>query len=330
MPTVSVVLPVYNAEDFIEQSIESILTQTMSDFELIIIANGSNKATLEKIRSFSDPRINLLQLPKPCVVEASNVGICAAWGKYIARMDADDYAHPERLERQAAFLRENSGYDAVSCLVKYEGDSIRNYGYYLHVEWLNSLVDSSGIYENRFVDLPVANPSLMAKREIFDHYGLYQKGDFPEDYELVLRWLERGANIGKVRQFLFHWRDHARRLSRNHEMYSQDAFYRIKTEYFARWFNRHFPGEKEVLIWGTGKSVREKCRFLANWNITVSGYIDVKSSRENQTPPVYHYRSIPNGKFILSYVSDRNGRVAIHNELVKRGLRQGEDFYMMS
>src|SRR5690606_5243135 len=157
---------------------------------------------------------------------------------YIARMDADDYAHPERLERQVAFLKKYDGYDAVSCLVEYQGDFLQNYGYYLHVEWLNSLVNNTEIYENRFVDLPVAHPSLMAKKEIFNRYGLYRKGNFPEDYDLVLRWLESGVKIGKVNSLLLRWRDHPSRLSRNHDAYSQEAFYRLKTEYFARWFGK--------------------------------------------------------------------------------------------
>lgn len=331
MPLVSVVLPVYKAENFIENAVKSILDQTLAGLELIVVTNGSNARTLEKVNSLSDERVRIFHLRHPDIVAALNKGLAEAKGKYIARMDADDYATPERLEKQVAFLEDNGEYDVVSCKVRYQGDQEKHLGYYLYVEWINQLSDHNDIYENRFVDSPVAHPSLLVRKSLFEKYGHYKKGDFPEDYELVLRWLDIGVKIGKTDEMLLHWRDHAERLSRNNNAYSTDAFYELKTKYFAKWFKKNCPGATHVLVWGAGKSVRLKSRFLGKHDIQIAGYIDVKETHAgNDGPTVYHFSSFPADIFVLSYVGDRKGRKEIFDYLVKKGLKQGKNFYMMA
>jgi len=331
MPRVSVILPVCRAEQYIEDCIQSILNQTFRDFELIIVTNGSDEQTLFKIDHFRNDRIRRIDFEKADLVKAVNTGIASSKGEFIARMDADDIMTLNRLGLQMKFLNEKPNFDVVSGKVLYEGDKNKNKGYYLHVEWLNQLKTHSDIYLNRFVDSPVANPSLMMRKKIFDQFGLFENGDFPEDYEMVLRWLDSGVRIGKVYEPVLHWRDHARRLTRNDNRYSQDAFYRIKARYFSTWFHRSKKAGDSVLIWGTGKSVWEKSRFLKDRGIEVLGYIDVKNNKSVfKEKPIFHYSSIPANQFILSYVSDREGRQEIYNYLLKNGFDPGEDFYMMS
>ena len=115
MPKISVVMPAYNAEKYIGEAIESILNQTFKDFEFIIINDGSVDHTKEIIREYNDPRIVLLENDKNRgIVLSLNKGLDAATGKYIARMDADDIATKDRLEKQLEFLQVKS-YDMVGC-----------------------------------------------------------------------------------------------------------------------------------------------------------------------------------------------------------------------
>ena len=330
-PEVSVILPVYKADKFIKKCIQSILRQSFENFELIIVTNGSNKVTISEIETFSNPRIIRYNLDYPNLVEAVNLAISNSNGKYIARIDADDRMPPNRLEIQKHFLDQNPDYDVVSGLVHYDGDRKKYYGYYYHVKWLNQLKNHENIFLNRFVDSPVSNPSLMMRKILFDQFGLYRQGNFPEDYEMILRWLEKGIKIGKVDQKVLYWRDHPDRLTRNNENYNQDAFYRIKTQYFAQWMENSKWTEKEVLIWGTGKSVYEKSKYLTDHGIKIGGYIDIKKTLKIfKEAPVYYYNFFPENLMILSYVSDRKGRQLIHNFLIRSGYREGDDFYMMS
>lgn len=108
-PTISVVLSVYNGETFIADAIESIRRQTFPDFEIIVVDDGSNDGTaaiLDRIQ-VADPRIQVLSLPHIGLGRATNAGLAAAQGKYIARLDADDLAEPRRLELQLAYLQQH-------------------------------------------------------------------------------------------------------------------------------------------------------------------------------------------------------------------------------
>lgn len=111
VPLVSVVLPVYNAEKYVGQAIQSIVAQSFQEWELIVVDDGSTDKSLAIVQSFSDPRIRVLahgqNLGYPV---AMNTGIECAKGKYVARMDSDDVSHPERLARQVAFLEEHPEY----------------------------------------------------------------------------------------------------------------------------------------------------------------------------------------------------------------------------
>ena len=120
MPTASVLLPCYNAAITLEETLETLTAQTLSDFEVIAVNDGSTDGTVDILNRWAkqDLRFHVISQPHAGVVAASNAGIAACRTPYIARMDADDRAHPQRLEKQVAFLDKNHHIAAVSCLVK--------------------------------------------------------------------------------------------------------------------------------------------------------------------------------------------------------------------
>src|SRR5215510_6043019 len=108
MTAVSVLMPAYNAERFIRSSVRSVLSQTFTDFELIVVDDHSTDATPELLRSFSDHRLRVIRMEHNLgVVGAINRAAREARGRYIARMDADDISMPTRLAKQKAFLDAN-------------------------------------------------------------------------------------------------------------------------------------------------------------------------------------------------------------------------------
>ena len=109
-PLVTVLMPVYNTEAYLRESIESILRQTFTDFEFLIIDDASTDDSLRIIQSYSDPRIKLVRNPTNLkLIDTLNKGIMLAAGKYIARMDADDISMPDRINKQVAFMEANPG-----------------------------------------------------------------------------------------------------------------------------------------------------------------------------------------------------------------------------
>jgi glycosyltransferase involved in cell wall biosynthesis len=330
---VSIILPFRNAAKTISKAIESILNQSFEKFELILIDDGSDDHSVRIASSNPDPRIQLIRLQQAGIVEALNNGISASRGKYIARMDADDYSYPERLLLQYRYLEKNQEVGVVSGLVQYVGDRKKNLGYALYVDWINTLRTFKDIYLNRFVESPLSHPSVMMRKDLFDKHGLYRAGNIPEDYELWLRLLDNHVRFAKVNKVVLDWYDDENRLSRIHANYSVDTFFKIKTEYFAKWYFKFFKSNPPaILIWGTGKSVRQKSRYLEDHELEIAGYIDVidRKGHKIKGKPVYYYKEIPKNVFILSYVSDRKGREQIHDFLLKNNFNEGQDFYMMN
>ena len=189
---------------------------------------------------------------------ASNAGSDQARGKYIARMDADDTSRPHRLERQLETLTRNPELSAVSCLANFAGDPITAGGYAHHVQWTNHHLTPKEIELNRFIDLPVPHPTLMFRRSLIEAHGGYRNGNFPEDYELILRWIANGAHIGKINEVLFDWHDPPTRLSRNDKRYDMAAFHACKAPYLAQAIHHSGCAHRELWLWGAGRPAR-KC-----------------------------------------------------------------------
>jgi glycosyltransferase involved in cell wall biosynthesis len=118
-PAVTVLMPAYNAADFISGAIRSVLAQTFTNFELLIINDGSTDDTENIVRSFNDPRIRLINQTNQGISAALNTGLAAAYAACIARFDADDICYPHRLEEQYKFLTEHPDHCIVGCTANY-------------------------------------------------------------------------------------------------------------------------------------------------------------------------------------------------------------------
>ncbi|MFY0652480.1 MAG: glycosyltransferase [Cyclobacteriaceae bacterium] len=328
-PLVSVLLPVYNAEKTIKRAVKSILQQTYSNFELLIVNNGSSDNTESAVASLIDDRIKHYHLPEANLVKALNFAITKSSGKYLARMDADDYSYSNRFELQVNYLGDNPKVGLVSGLVEYVGDQDKNQGYNLYVDWANSKVSEKEIYLSRFQESALPHPSVMFRKSIITENGLYKEGPFPEDFELWNRLLFAGVRMAKVNKTILDWYDDENRLSRKHPSYSIESFSRIKAEYFSYWFFKKFSqNQPHIFIWGTGSSVRKKSSLLKEYGMKIDKYIDVAQS---SSPSIIHYKELKlsDDIFILSYVSDRIGKEEIYQYLIDLGYTEGVNFYMM-
>lgn len=166
MPLISVVMPVYNAELYLDEAIQSITNQTYKKFEFIIINDGSTDKSLEIIKKYKDEysRIVLISRENKGLVFSLNEGISKAKGKYIARMDADDISLSTRLEEQVAFMEENQEIGVCGSWVEVFGDNRKN------TIW--KMPKSNEELKTRLLfSVPVAHPSVMMRKEILDKYN---------------------------------------------------------------------------------------------------------------------------------------------------------------
>ena len=204
-PAISVVLPVYNAEDYVREAVESILAQSFTDFELIVINDGSTDGSGVILRELArrDARIVLVERPNDGLVSALNEGIKIARAELIARMDADDVAMPERFALQHARMVQEPELAVLGSFIRVTdkaGNIIRLREYPLTPKEAAHHVER---------DCPVGHPTVMMWRDAVLKAGGYRKAFcHAEDYELWLRMSDLGYAIANLPQPLLNYRVH--------------------------------------------------------------------------------------------------------------------------
>ncbi|MBS1188673.1 MAG: epsE 3 [Rhodocyclaceae bacterium] len=208
-PSISVITAVYNGAAFIEETIRSILSQTFTDFEYILIDDASTDDSVDRIKAFRDPRLRLFRnSSNRRLVETRNVGLEAARGRYIALIDHDDLAHPRRLEVQLKALAANPRLVLVGSWCKYIDGHGRPLGAYRPRPDSPALCKASLLFTNRF-----ANSSLFFRREGVP--AMRYRPEFPlaEDFDFIARFSEIGE-IWVVPEALISYRIHSNNYGR--------------------------------------------------------------------------------------------------------------------
>ncbi|UXP31481.1 glycosyltransferase [Reichenbachiella agarivorans] len=327
-PKVSIILPYFNAESTIVSAVKSILHQDYDNLELLLINNNSTDSSLALCENLSldDTRIRLLSESQQGVVFAANLGLKHATGAYIARMDADDLSHPQRISKQLYHLQSNPHIDISACCVDYKNKSkLIDTGFEHFVNWSNSVTATNEIKLNRFVEFPVVNPTLFFTKDIANKVGNYREGDFPEDYEWFLRALELGCRIEKLKDRLLTWYDSPQRLTRSDDRYRTEAFFTLKSIYLAQAIQQK---THEVWIWGAGKLALTRSKFLEKHGIVIRGYIDIKKNKQIPGYECVHFHEIDLSKqpFIVSYITNRGRRDEVRGYLNEKGYKEGTNY----
>ncbi len=191
MPTVSVVLPVYNCEEYIYEAIQSILNQSYVDFEVLIIDDFSTDNTVEIINKFKDERIKLiLKSENTGYTDSLNYAISIATGKYIARMDGDDICLPKRFEKQVEYLDKNQNIILCGTGIQILGTETFLYHPSINKEIKVKLCFGSSFY----------HPTVMGRKEFFLKNPYNKNFEPAEDYDLWTRLIFEGelANLDEV------------------------------------------------------------------------------------------------------------------------------------
>ncbi|MDR3712754.1 MAG: glycosyltransferase [Puia sp.] len=197
VPAVTVLMPAYNTEKYIAEAIRSVLEQHFSDFELLIINDGSTDGTEAIIRSFKDPRIVLVTQANQGVSAALNTGLRQARGRFIARFDADDTCYPDRLRKQYDFMAANPDYVLIGSDADYvdqEGEPLFYYSNIGHS--YEEILEKIGIY------CPFVHSTVFYRKDIVLELGGYEpKAHTFEDWLLWMQFIKKGKALN-VREAL--------------------------------------------------------------------------------------------------------------------------------
>jgi glycosyltransferase involved in cell wall biosynthesis len=329
MAKVSVLLPVRNGAATLSPALNSLWQQTLHDFEVVLVNDGSTDSTAEILAACPDPRLKVVnQLPLG-IAAALNNGLKHCSASLVARMDADDVAHPERLEKQWRYLQEHPAVDVLASCVAYGGNAESSKGYALYVDAINKLLSHEQMWRRRFWDAPLAHPSVMYQKQLVLEAGGYSQEAVPEDYELWLRLFAGGACFAKLPEKLLLWNDQENRLSRTHPNYHKKAFWRLKARYFAGWLKTAYGQvPPQIFIWGE-TSRKQRSRYLLEEGVPIAGRIHYTA--QPPRPEWMPYTEVPHLKksLILVYVSNREGQQKIIDYLEEHGFCEGESYFLM-
>jgi glycosyltransferase involved in cell wall biosynthesis len=337
-PQISVVLPVRNAAETIDSAVASTLASREVDLELVCVDDGSSDATPSRLEGWArrDRRCRMVRTPARGIVAALNTGIENARAPLVARMDADDETHPDRLVEQLSLLDERPDLALVGCRIESFREGGLAEGYRIYSDWVNGLVAPEEIEREAFVECPVPHPTWMFRRDAVMAVGGYRENDWPEDLDLLYRLLARRYRIGKVPRILYRWRDHPGRLSRRDPRYSREAFMRVK----ARYVGEIHP-MRGAVVWGAGKTGRKLARLLRETGTSLRAFVDIRPERANTAwrgIPILAPDAVPRRASswraeavrVLGAVSSRGARQEIRDYLKAAGLREGHDFLMLA
>jgi glycosyltransferase involved in cell wall biosynthesis len=260
-PRVTVLMPVYNAERFLKEAIESILQQSYRDFELLIVYDDSKDDSLTVIQSFSDPRIRLVRNPARCKLAGClNLGLELAGGEYVARMDADDVSLPERLARQVSFLDAHPDIGIVGTWFQSFGASTE-----LHKPYC----DSDRLACALLFNSPLAHPAVMMRASVMKAHGLLYdpSRQTAEDWDLWIR-ASRFCKLANLPAILLHYRRHEGSLTAVHLQANRDGWREIAVRNLK--VLNIVPSESELavhesLAFQRGENTREFASSARDW-----------------------------------------------------------------
>ena len=211
-PALSIIMTAYNAEKFIGHSIQSILNQTHQDFELIIINDGSNDNTKKVIETFNDPRINYFENKKNSgIVFSRNRGLELAKGNFIAMLDSDDLAYPEKFEKQIAFLEQNKDFGMLGSWAMF----IDEEGNRLPGNWKlkapPEMIPAIMLFKNYFLQ-----SAVLYRKSCISQFSFREGFDILEDY---LIWLEiiKKYKAWNLQEYLIDYRVHGGGVTKMHQ-----------------------------------------------------------------------------------------------------------------
>ncbi|OSM04446.1 putative glycosyl transferase family 2 protein [Magnetofaba australis IT-1] len=303
---------------------------------MVAVDDGSidgSAALIEQWGAQSGVAVTLLQPGRVGLATALQLGLEAARGAYVARMDGDDVMAPQRLAKQAAFLDANSHIDVVATQARIVPEAARNPGLDRYMAWQNGCLTPEQIAREIYWESPIAHPTTMCRRRVVLAHGGYREGDFPEDYELWLRLIHAGVKLAKLPEVLLDWRDSPTRFSRADPHCARAAFDRVRADYLAR--DARITGARPVAVWGAGRRTRRRLDGLWARGVASVAWIDIdarKIGNRIQGAPVVApewLRDTAPHPFVLAAVASHGARELIEADLSDMGYQPGEDYLMV-
>jgi glycosyltransferase involved in cell wall biosynthesis len=328
-PEISILLPVFDAAKTLPACLASIARQTLTNWECILVDDGSTDASraIASRAARDDERIHVIETPHRGLVPALNTGIDHCRGDLVARMDADDLMHRERLERQAEALAGEPTLAGVGSRVRLFPRKPLTTGMRNYERWINGMDARERIRADRFIECPILHPTWTLRREVLLAHRYRDRG-WPEDYDLLLRLQHADHELAIVPQRLLAKRCAPERLSQADDAYAVDRFTACKAEFLAASF---LERTNDYVLWGYGGTGRALRQALAHHGKTPAAIVELHPGRIGnrihgaeviEPDALGGWRQLP----LVVSVAGEIPRAQIRSDLAARGWRELVDY----
>jgi glycosyltransferase involved in cell wall biosynthesis len=327
---ISVLLPFRDAASTLEEALDSILAQRSVQLEVIAIDDGSrdqSSAIAARIAA-RHAALRIVRTDGIGIARALQLATKHARSQLIARMDADDIAHEERLAKQHDALAREPEIAVLGTQVSCFPEAEIGQGLARYVAWQNELRTPEDHARQMFVESPLCHPSIVVRRAALESVGGYRDGDFPEDYDLFLRLDAAGYALAKLPEVLLRWRHHAQRATVVDARYDRARFLATKAPHLAR---RLLALGRPIDFWGAGTNGKRIARAIEPYGVRIERFIDIdpdKIGRTARGAPVISSADVtpPSGRTVVVAVAARGARDLVRSQLNALGYREGADY----
>lgn len=320
-------IPVRDEVRWLREAVLSALRECVPGDEVLVIDDGSLVPVEPELPL--DARVRLLRQPRLGIASALEAGRKATQAELLARLDADDEALPGRALLQREALLEDERLAVVGGgveLIGVEGHAPGE-GMCAYAEWINAVVDPAA---EIFAECPLLHPAMMLRAAAVAAAGGWRQGDFPEDYDLLLRLHAAGARLGRIAPPVVRVRDHGKRASRCDPRYRPEAFDLLRRLALRATLLRE---PRRVTLWCGPRAGKEWIRWLLAEGMAVDRIIDIRPSHARLgipvlNPPQLRAHAVD---LLLVAVGSRGARPIIRARLadIRPDLREGKDWFFV-
>lgn len=303
MVQISILMPLFNSQRYLDEALRSIDSQTCREFDIIAVDDGSTDRTPDILQHWSTRLpIRLIRLAEhQGIVSALNQGLGIARGRYIARMDGDDLMAPRRLERQISFLDRHPDIDLLGSRVRcFRENGAVTRGVRQYEKWVNLTRTEESMKRDLYLDCPLPHPTWMGRTSLFQSLGGYQ-GSGAEDYDFLFRTIYTGHRIHKLPLVLLHWRDHGERQTRTNPELKRTRIFGQKAAHFR---SHETDGKEPLMIFGIGRYGKAIADSLLREELPVTGFVDPTNKYVHSTvrglPVVPMNAPVPHNVHLIS------------------------------